>query len=120
MNFNLLYKISRDGDRTSNFTEKVVGISPTLVIIQLKSGYRFCGYTSVKWKMTGNYSYVRDENAFIFSIDKRKKYSLKRADYAICGDPQHFTFGGSHELTIWDKCISNDNSKDYTSNDNTY
>ena len=119
MDFNLLYKVSRDGDRTSTFTEKVAGISPTLVIIQSKSGYRFGGYTSVEWKMTGNYSYVKDENAFIFSIDKRKKYNLKRAQYAICGDPQHFAFGGGHELTIWDKCTSNNNSKDY-GNDHSY
>ena len=118
MDFKLLYKVSRDGDRTSTFSEKVAGISPTLVIIHSKSGYTFGGYTSVEWNMTGYYSYKTDENAFIFSMDKRKRYNLKlkKSSYAICGDPQHFAFGGGHDLTIWDKCISNDNSKDYSYN----
>ncbi len=118
INIKLLYKVSRDGDRTSTFIEKVAGISPTLVIIQSKSGYTFGGYTSVEWNMTGYYSYKKDENAFIFSMDKRKKYNLKlkNSSYAICGDPQHFAFGGGHDLTIWDKCTSNDNSKNYSYN----
>jgi hypothetical protein len=118
LDFKLLYKVSRDGDRISTFIEKVAGKSPTLIIIQSKSGYTFGGFTSVEWNMKGSYSYKRDENAFIFSIDKRKKYKLKlnSANNAICGDPRHFAFGGGHDLTIWDKCTSNNNSEDYSYN----
>ena len=111
----LLYKVSRDGDRISTFIQKVSGISPTLILIQSKSGFKFGGYTSVEWNMSGYYTYKDDKSAFIFSIDKRKKYKLKNGN-AICGDPNHFAFGGGHDLTIWDKCTTNDNSKDYSYN----
>ena len=113
--FKLLYKVSRDGDRISTFTEKVKGKSPTLIIIESKSGFKFGGYTSVEWNMTGSYTYKSDNSAFIFSIDKKKKYKLKTnyENDAICGDPNHFAFGGGHDLTIWDKCTTNDNTRDY-------
>ena len=65
--------------------------------------------------MTGNYNYKRDSNAFIFSINKRQKFNLKQNEgLAICGDPNHFAFGGGHDLTIWDNFFSNNNSKDYS------
>ena len=35
------------------------------------------------------------------------------------GGSNHFAFGGGHDLTIWDNCTSNDNSKDYNY-DHTY
>ena len=65
--------------------------------------------------MTGSYTFKRDENAFIFSINNKKKFNVKKGDenYAICGDPNHFAFGRGHNLTIWDQCCTNDNSKDY-------
>ena len=116
LKFKLLYKVSRDGDRISTFTEKVKGKYPTLIIIQSKSGFKFGGYTSVEWDMTGYYKYKKDNSAFIFSINKKKKYKLKSAKHAICGDPNHFAFGSGHDLTILDKCQTNDNSKDYLYN----
>ena len=65
--------------------------------------------------MTGSYTYKRDENAFIFSINNKKKFNVKKGkeNNAICGDPNHFAFGDGHDLTIWDNCTSNDNKKDY-------
>ena len=116
--FNLLYKVSRDGDRISTFAEKVKGKSPTLILIKTRTGYKFGGYTTVEWEMTGEFNYKLDKNAFIFSINNKQKFNLKkdREQYAICGDPNHFAFGGGHELTIWDQCCSNDNSKDYRYN----
>ena len=119
--FNLLYKVSRDGDRISTFTEKVKGKSPTLILIKSKDGYKFGGYTTIEWNMSGIYTYKEDKLSFIFSINKKQKFELKKGNesYAICGDPNHFAFGGGHDLTIWDKCTTNNNSKDYSYN-NTY
>ena len=114
--FKLLYQASRDGDRISTFTEKVKGKSPTLILIKSKDGYEFGGYTTVEWNMSsGKYHYKEDQLAFIFSINNKKKFDIKKSyeSMAICGDPQHFAFGGGHELTIWDHCTTNDNSKDY-------
>ena len=113
--FKLLYQVSRDGDRISTFTEKVKGKFPTIVIVYTKSGFKFGGYTSVEWNMTEFYTYKKDESAFIFSIDKKKKYELKDNNSAICGDPKHFAFGGGHEIPIIDKCSTNI-LKDYSWN----
>lgn len=116
--FNLLYKASRDGDRISTFTEKVKNKSPTLILIKSKAGYKFGGYTTMEWNMTGSYTYKEDKFAFIFSINNKQQFNLKKncEKYAICGDPKHFAFGGGHDLTIWDKFTSNNNSEDYKYN----
>jgi vacuolar-type H+-ATPase subunit I/STV1 len=76
--FKLLYKVSRDGDRISTFTEKVKGKSPTLILIKTKTGYKFGGHTTVEWNMTGSYTYKKDENAFIFSINNKTKFNIKK------------------------------------------
>ena len=122
MKFNLLYKVSRDGDRISTFTEKVSKKCPTLILIKTTDNYKFGGYTSQQWNMTGSYTYVKDELAFIFSLNKKKKYSIKNNNVscAICGDPNHFAFGGGHDFCIWDQCTKNNNSKDYSGKSHTY
>jgi len=122
MKFNLLYKVSRDGDRISTFTEKVSNKYPTLILIKTNDNYKFGGYTSQQWNMTGRYTYVKDELAFIFSLNKKKKYSIKNnnVSYAICGDPNHFAFGGGHDFCIWDQCTKNNNSQSYNGNSHTY
>ena len=120
--FNLLYKVSKDGDRISTFAEKVKGKSPTLILIKSKSGYKFGGYTTEEWDMSGGeYNYKKDKEAFIFSINNKQKFVLKegKEQYAICGGTNHFAFGGGHDLTIWDNCTTNDNSK-YYGYGNTY
>jgi len=118
LKFKLLFKATRDGDRISKFADKVKGKSPTLILIKTKTGYKFGGYTTVEWDMTGTYTYKKDENAFIFSINNKKKFNIKKGNegYAICGDPNHFAFGGGHDLTIWDNFFSNDYSQNYSCN----
>ena len=76
--FNLLYKASRDGDRISTFTEKVKNKSPTLILIKSKAGYKFGGYTTMEWNMTGSYTYKEDKFAFIFSINNKQQFNLKK------------------------------------------
>ena len=62
--FNLLYQISRDGDRTSTFYNKVKDKAPTLILVKTKEGYTCGGYTSITWDKSGNYK--KDELAFLF------------------------------------------------------
>ena len=68
--FNLLYQISRDGDRISTFYNKVKNKYPTLILIKSKSGYKFGGYTTNTWE--SNSGYKKDELAFLFSLNKQK------------------------------------------------
>ena len=108
--FNLLYQISRDGDRMSTFYNKIEGKAPTLILIKTKAGYKCGGYTTVIWSQNDNYK--KDELAFIFSIDKKKKYTIKsdKIDYAICGSFNYFAFGVGHDLCIFDQCTTSNNN----------
>ena len=108
--FTLLYQVSRDGDRISTFFNKVKDKFPTLIIIKSKSGFKFGGYTSIPWDQTGKYK--SDELAFIFSLDKKKKYTIKNNEtkYAIYGYSYRFAFGSGFDFSVYDHCTKkNDN-----------
>ena len=100
----LLYQVSRDGDRTSTFTSKVSNKSSTIIIVKTTAGYKFGGYTANTWEITGDYK--KDELAFVFSIDKKKKYNIKKDSigYAIYPSNNKFAFGGGHDFVICDQC----------------
>ena len=116
--FNLLYQISRDGDNISTFYNKVKDKCPTLIIIKSKSGYKFGGYTTNTWEPN---NYKKDELAFLFSLNKKKKYNIKNdhIQYAIYGCSDYFAFGGGHDLRINDKCTSNNYNSCNSSSYNT-
>ena len=107
---NLLYQISRDGDNISTFYNKVNNKSPTLIIVKSKSGYKFGGYTTNTWESNNNWK--KDELAFLFSLNKTKKYNIKndKIQDAIYGSSNRFAFGDGHDLRISDKCTSNNES----------
>ena len=44
--------------------------NPSLVVIMTIKGIKFGGYTTQEWKKGAN----KDSEAFVFSLDKRKKY----------------------------------------------
>ena len=108
--FSLLYQVSRDGDRTSTFHNKVKGKFPTLTLVKTKAGYKCGGYTSVILDQTNRYK--RDELAFVFSLDKKKKYTIKsdKVENGIYGNTSNFAFGGGFDLLIKDQCTTNNNN----------
>ena len=110
--FNLLYQVSRDGDRITNFFSKVSNKNPTLVLVKSAIGNKFGGFTNEKWE--NNSTYKKDENAFLFSIKKKKKYSINNKDCAIYCSSNNFAFGNGHDLCIYDKCkTAYDNNYSY-------
>ena len=87
---------------------KVKNKYPTLILIKSKSGYKFGGYTNQTWEQSNDYK--KDELAFLFSLNKQKKYNIiyDQIQYAICGVNNYFAFGGdSNDLRIYDQCTSN-------------
>ena len=108
--YNLLYKISRDGDASSTFHSKCDGKGPTIVIIQTTAGYKFGGYTSINWDTSS--SYKKDELAFIFNLIKKKKFLLKsdKVNNAIwTGSGYGPIFGGGHDFYVSNNCKSASN-----------
>ena len=75
----LLMNSNIDGDSTKTFMDKCNGKCPTLAVIKTTNGYVFGGYTTQMWKE----GEVKDNNAFVFSIDKKRKYNVKQPERAI-------------------------------------
>ena len=81
ISFDLIYKCDENNDTPLIFHEQCDGKKNVLVLIETTEGVRFGGFTSVGFNSTsGN---ALDNNAFIFSIDKRKIYNVKKNKEAI-------------------------------------
>ena len=107
----LLMNSNIDGDSTKTFMDKCNGKCPTLAVIKTTNGYVFGGYTTQMWKQ----GKVQDNNAFVFSIDKKRKYNIKQPEYAIGLDMNYYwIFGYSYNaIVVYDNCTKrNDNYVD--------
>ena len=98
----LLLNSNIDGDSTTTFMNKCKGKCPTLAVIKTTKGYIFGGYTTQLWKE----GEVKDQNAFVFSIDKKKKYNIKLPEHATgFGTNSWWGFGYSYNaIIILDNC----------------
>ena len=74
LSINLIYKASVDSDSAEVFHKKCDNAQRTLVIIETINGRRFGGYTTQSWE--GNGVDKKDEEAFIFSLDKLQTYNI--------------------------------------------
>ena len=107
----LLLNSNIDGDSTSIFMNKCNGKCPTLAVIKTTNGYIFGGYTTKQW----NGGEVQDKNAFVFSIDKKKKYNIKEPEHAIYSNKNSWWGFGCYNNTIvcYENCTKrNDNYVD--------
>ena len=108
-NCKLLLDSKKDGDKTSTFYEKCGGKSPTIVLVKTTEGKKFGGYTSIPWESKGKIS--KDNNSFIFSLNKMKKYKIAKPENAIQTDSNYFAFGGNHsDFHIGNNCHSTNNN----------
>ena len=78
---NLLYKATVDSDKAQAFHNKCDSVNNSLVLVKSTNGKRFGGYTTCNWR--GNNIEKRDENAFVFSLDKLKTYDVVPGEDAI-------------------------------------
>ena len=83
--YKLLYKASVDGDLCTKFHEKCDRIPNTLVLIKASGDKRFGGFTTQTWD--GEDVDKKDNNSFIFSIDKNKIYDINENQNAINCNP---------------------------------
>ena len=72
--FKIIYKAVESGDKASIFHQKCDNIEMSLVIIETIKGIRFGGFTTRPWE--GNCVQKIDNDAFVFSIDKKKIYDV--------------------------------------------
>ena len=85
---NLLYKATVDSDKAYAFHQRCDKAESSLVLIETNKGKRFGGFTTCNWR--GNCIDKKDEEAFVFSLDKMKIYANIPEEDAIGCYP---TFG---------------------------
>ena len=98
----LIYKATIDSDFASAFHSKCDDHAPTIIIIKTDKGIRFGGYTTQTWNCDEECK--KDENAFLFNLDTKRKYDIKKnAPFAIyCKENFGPAFGEGFDLFLCD------------------
>ncbi len=81
ISFKIIYKSSIDGDNIKKFHYNCDGEENVLIVIETVEGLKFGGFTSIGFDSSG-YE-LRDNKAFLFSIDKQKIYDIIQGNNAI-------------------------------------
>ncbi|XP_062590727.1 interferon-induced protein 44-like isoform X2 [Saccostrea cucullata] len=92
--FELLYKISRDGGTPQKFHELCDNKGPTVTMFYNVDKYVYGGYLSEMWESVGNWAI--DQNAFLFKLYSAGKWNAKKFPYLSgSGDNyfRHSTYG---------------------------
>ena len=111
--WDLKYRASRDGFKSTDFHRKCDGIGNTLTVIKARSGNIFGGFTEQAWHSRGED--VTDPKAFLFSLVNKEEKPLKvmcsnEGEHAIyCYSEFGPCFGGDDEY-IKDICIHSDSN----------
>jgi len=98
---NLLYKATIDSDKASVFHNKCDIATNSLVLVKSGNDKRFGGYTSCSWE--GNSIEKKDENAFVFSLDKMKIYDIIPGEDAIGCYPKYGPVFLGCQIRIYDE-----------------
>ena len=102
--YRLLYKGSRDGDGANDFHSKCDEAEKTLIIVEDNYGNRFGGFTTQDWG--GQYLQKKDDEAFIFSIDKNKVYDVIPNQNAIGCYPNFGPVFFGCQIRIYDNFLT--------------
>ena len=101
---NLLYKATIDSDKAEIFHKKCDMAKSTLVLVKSGNGKRFGGYTTKDWK--GNSIEKKDNNAFVFSLDKMKIYDIIPDEDAIGCYPKYGPVFLGCQIRLYDEFFS--------------
>ena len=101
---NLLYKATIDSDKAEAFHKKCDPAKSTLVLVKSENGKRFGGYTTRDWK--GNSVEKKDNNAFVFSLDKMAIYDIIPGEDAIGCYPKYGPIFLGCQIRIYDEFFS--------------
>ncbi|KAJ5074239.1 pep-cterm sorting domain-containing protein [Anaeramoeba ignava] len=92
------FSAKRDGFDSQNWHNAVDNKGKTLVIIKTKQNFIFGGFTQVGWRKGGDY-FLRDSNAFIFSLRndkgdrKPEKFTIKQGQEGYAIEHSYSRFG---------------------------
>ena len=104
LTLNLLYKATADTDKAVDFHAKCDDAKSTIVLVETDKGKRFGGYTSCSW--SGDCLDKKDENAFVFSLDRMKTYDNIPGEEAIGCYPKFGPIFLGCQIRIYDNAFS--------------
>ena len=104
LTLNLLYKATADTDKAAAFHAKCDDAKSSIVLIETDRGKRFGGYTSLSWK--GDCEEKKDEEAFVFSLDKMKTYDNIPGEDAIGCYPKFGPIFLGCQIRIYDNAFT--------------
>ena len=104
LTLNLLYKATADSDRAEAFHTKCNEAKSTLVLIETDKGKRFGGFTTCSW--AGDCIDKKDENAFVFSLDKMEIYENIQGEDAIGCYPKFGPIFLGCQIRIYDNAFT--------------
>ena len=86
INFDLLYRGTRDGDNSINLHNVCDNHKNVIILMKSEQGKRYGGFSSIGWKSRerGNWEYPIDDSAFLFSIDNQKIFEAIKGKNKIC------------------------------------
>ena len=98
---NIIYKASIDTDKAEIFHKKCDSSKCTLVLVKSTNGKRFGGFTTCNWE--GNCIEKKDNNAFVFSLDKMKIYDVIPGESAIGCYPNYGPIFSGCQIRVYDQ-----------------
>ena len=108
INYNLIYRATRDGDTSTNFHNKVDNKNSLLSIIETNKGLKFGVFTEQPYKKTENS--IKDNKVFIYSLNLKKIYNSKEGAYTNNDDSNYLINLYNQPICICDNCLSNKSS----------
>ena len=101
---NLLYKATVDSDKATAFHDKCDHAQSSLVLVETDKGKRFGGFTTCSW--AGDCEEKKDEDAFVFSLDKMMIYENIPNEDAIGCYPKFGPIFLGCQIRIYDNALT--------------
>ena len=105
------------------FFDKCGNKGPTISLIKTKKGRRFGGFSKIEWKDDYGTIRLKDNNAFLFSLDNMKKYNILKPEVAIACYPDQYclVYGNNGDgkgiylssSFLYDYCTENQSNRVY-------
>ena len=76
LKFELIFRMSENGDNSSDFHKYCDGVGPTLILIKTDRDRIFGGFTPLNWGTKNVEVYDKMNRTFIFSLNLMKKYNM--------------------------------------------
>jgi len=110
-NIQLLYRGSRDGDRTKTCHQLCDNKQNILIVMKSDTGYIFGGYSKIGFKVNNKCAYKVDNNSFLFSLNLKKVYPVIKDKEVICHIREEYGLCFDSSLTFRDNFMNNKNNE---------